>query len=143
MANDPTDELQIRNLIARLAQVADTATEADLDTAYVPLFTADAVWEALPGSLALGQELVRNEGIAAIREAAIARRRNGTSGPDAGMMHMVTSSVITVEGDTATGDSCFILVRGDLSIGVAARYHDSFRRDGGQWRVARRTVGRR
>jgi len=59
------------------------------------------------------------------------------------MMHMVTSSVITVEGDTATGDSCFILVRGDLSNGVAARYHDSFRRDGGQWRVARRTVGRR
>jgi hypothetical protein len=139
MANDPTDELQIRNIIARLAHAADMAGEDQLDTAYVPLFTEDAVWEALPG--ALGPSAIRNEGIAAIRAAAVDRRRAGTSGPAAGSMHLVTTTALAIAGDEASGLSCFMVIGGaDRAITAAARYEDRFRRVDGQWRLAHRTV---
>jgi hypothetical protein len=137
--NDPSDELQIRNLIARLAQAADLVAEDRLDADYVPLFTEDAVWEAVPGALAPGA--IRNEGIAAIRAAAVERRRVGTSGPDAGLMHMVSTSVIAIDGDVATAQSCSIVVHGaEQAIRSLCRYDDLFRRTGDEWRLARRTV---
>jgi len=137
-ANEPADELAIRNLIGRLAQAADLAGEDDLDTAYVPLFTLDAIWEAVPG--ALGPAAIRNEGIEAIRAAAVERRRAGTGGPAAGSMHMVNTTVLTVDGDEAIGDSCFMVLGEGLQVRAGGRYHDRFRRAGGTWRLAHRQV---
>jgi hypothetical protein len=139
-ANDPIEELRIRNLIARLAHVADMASEEELDTLYLPLFTEDAVWEALPGAIAPGQGLIRNDGIDKIRASAVERRRSGAAGPGGGSMHMVMTTEIEIEGDAAIGHSCFMVINADKQISTAARYEDRLRRVGGEWRMAHRQV---
>src|ERR1700692_4658434 len=69
------DERQIRNLIARLAHLADYG---DLDV-YMTLFTEDALWEG-PSSPATPQVGVTNQGAAAIRADREQRRRVGGQG---------------------------------------------------------------
>src|SRR4051812_7687748 len=86
-------ELAIRNLIARVAQVADTG---ELDE-YGTCWTDDAAWES-PGTPVSGR--------ISILAAAQDRRRGGTTGPGSGPRHMITTlRVATDGGDTATADS--------------------------------------
>jgi len=129
------DELAIRNLIARLARLADTCPIEDLERDYLPLFTADAVWE-IPGD--------RRSGHAAILSGAQERRRAGAQGPGAHSRHIVTTVEVHVDGsDTATAES-YLVVVGDTdatpTVRMTAQYRDTFRRDGGTWRVAERLV---
>jgi hypothetical protein len=129
------DELAIRNLIARLARLADTCPIEDLERDYLPLFTSDAVWE-IPGDRRTGQ--------AAILEGAQDRRRSGAQGPGAGSRHLVSTIEVHADGsDTATADS-YLVVVGDTTttptVRMTAQYRDTFRRDGGTWRMAERLV---
>jgi hypothetical protein len=130
------DELAIRNLIARLARLADNCTLEDLERDYLPLFTDAAVWE-IPGD--------RREGQGAILAGAQERRRSGVQGPGAGSRHMVSTLEVHVDGsDTATADS-YLVVVGDTGtanpvVRMTAQYHDTFSRAGGSWRLAERLV---
>lgn len=133
-------ELEIRNVVARLAQLADTG---DTET-YVALLTDDVVW-AMPENPVIGlaaSERVGRDEIAAGQRERIAA---GHQGPGSNTMHVVStiSVVIAAAGDQATADSYF-QYWGDTAtapvIRNMGRYHDEFRRAPEGWRLARRTI---
>ena len=124
-------ELEIRNLIARVAQVAD---HGPLDE-YGPLFTHDGAWE-FPGGPRYGR--------ADILEGARQRRRDGVTGPGSRTRHLIsTVSVVVEDGGRATADSYWQFWRETDSAPTLfnmGHYHDSLRHEDGAWRVARREI---
>src|ERR1700761_9485090 len=96
------DELEVRNLVARLAQMADMWSDPE---AYLEHFTEDAVWEfsgdpsqGLPPSRTVG-----HDEIAADRQA---RRKEGWQGPGTNTRHVNTTLAVRVNADgTAEAES--------------------------------------
>jgi 3-phenylpropionate/cinnamic acid dioxygenase small subunit len=139
MAHDPqvqkvADELAIRNLISRLAHLADMAGADDLDE-YVGLFTEDASW-SMPG--------VSHQGRASIREGARQRRADGRQGPGSNSRHIITTVAVAVDGsDTAAADSYLLFCVDTASsptVQLICHYHDSFERGADGWRLAKRQI---
>jgi uncharacterized protein (TIGR02246 family) len=124
-------ELQIRNVIARIAILAD---QGDLDE-YADQFTEDAVW-AFPSAPRLGR--------ADIRAGAEGRRAEGTTGPGTATRHVITTVAVRVDqSDRATADSYFVFLQNTTTsptIFNMGAYRDSFVRDGQIWRLARREI---
>ena len=79
------DELEVRNVIARLAQLAD---DGDLDE-YVSLFTADTEW-LIPGNHRIGHDVIRS--------GAVERREQGVTGPGSGTRHVISTISVVVAG---------------------------------------------
>jgi uncharacterized protein (TIGR02246 family) len=124
-------ELEIRNLIARLAHLAD---HGDLEE-YVLLFTEDASWE-FPGGPRRGR--------ADILAGATERRTQGLTGPGSASRHVITTLAVQVHDDTtATADSYWMFWR-DTDTAPAVfnmgHYHDTVRRERGTWRLAQREI---
>jgi uncharacterized protein (TIGR02246 family) len=124
-------ELAIRNLISRIAILAD---QGDLDE-YADQFTEDAEW-LFPG--------VPRHGRADILAGARTRRADGVTGPGSATRHVITNVSVTVEGpDRAAADSYFIFLQ-DTSAAPTifnmGAYRDSFVRADGAWRLARRQI---
>jgi hypothetical protein len=84
-------EAEIRDLLARLAHLADAGTVA----AYLRLFTPDAVWE-MPGNPSVGLPADRRTGLADIEAGVRSRRAAGLQGPGAGTRHVVTTVAVAV-----------------------------------------------
>jgi uncharacterized protein (TIGR02246 family) len=128
------DDIAVRNLIARLAQLADTSGPDELDE-YGGLFTEDAVWD-MPGGPRRGR--------ADILEGARERRRSGAQGPGTNSRHVITTQAVRFEGDdTAISDAYFLFVVDTATsptIRFIGQYHDLLRREGGTWRMARRQI---
>ncbi len=132
-------ELEIRNLVARLAQLADTG---DVEQ-YLGLLTDDIAWEMpanprldLPASARRGHDEIE----AGIRE----RTAKGLQGNGSDTLHMVTTVSVRVDGDDhATSDSYFLFY-GTTSttptVRSIGRYHDILRRTAGGWKLAQRTI---
>ena len=125
------DELEIRNVVARLAQLADTG---EID-AYVDLFTEDAVWD-MPGSPRRGRD--------DIRAGALERRRGGTAGPGSDTRHVISTVAVTADGgDTATAES-YWLFYGDSAatpkLQLLGSYRDTFRRTPQGGKLAHRRI---
>jgi 3-phenylpropionate/cinnamic acid dioxygenase small subunit len=124
-------ELEIRNVISRIAILAD---QGDLDE-YVDQFTESSVWD-LPTAPRYGR--------AEIRAGAEARRAKGITGPGSASRHVITTVAVRVDGpDTGVADSYFVFLQTTttaptiLNMGV---YHDTFVREGQVWRLARREI---
>lgn len=126
-----SDELAIRNIIARIARLAD---QGDLEE-YVDQFTDDALWNFPPGP---------RQGRADILAGAQERRASGTVGPGSRARHQITTIEVQVsDHGTATADSylTFIVNRAEgPTVAVSGSYHDTFVRQGSRWRLARRDV---
>jgi 3-phenylpropionate/cinnamic acid dioxygenase small subunit len=125
------DELAVRNLIAKVARLADGD---DVD-AYVELFTADARWE-MPGATRVGHD--------DIRAGSIARRESGQIGPGAASRHVVTTVVVTLDGDTADAESTyqfFVDTTTTPTLSMIGTYQDHLVRTDAGWKLARRTIG--
>ncbi|MFI5386976.1 MAG: nuclear transport factor 2 family protein [Fimbriimonadales bacterium] len=126
-----TNELAIRNLLARIAHMAD---QGHLDE-YVELFTVDASWE-LPDSSRRGR--------AEIRAGAEERRGSGLSGPGSFSRHVITTvAVQLIDNEKAVADSYFLFYRNTATsptIFNMGHYHDDLRFDEGAWRIARRQI---
>lgn len=125
------DELEIRNLQARLAHLAD---DGDLEE-YITLFTDDAVWES--GSFGT------KRGIEQIMQGAIERRQGGTSGPGAFTRHVLTTTMIELDGDRATGQSVFHFYTHTNETPVLAImgvYEDVFKRTASGWKMHFRKI---
>jgi uncharacterized protein (TIGR02246 family) len=124
------DDGEIRNVVARLAQWADSG---DLDD-YVDLFTPDAAWD-MPGAPRRGHD--------EIRAGAEGRRAAGEAGPGTHTRHVVTTTAVTVDRDTATADSYWLFYRDTAATpmlhGMGA-YRDHLVRVDGRWKVARREI---
>ena len=128
------DDLEVRNLVARIAQLSD---EGALDD-YARLFTEDAVWD---GGTAFG---VR-KGHADILVGAKERRAAGTSGPGSHARHVITTSAVRLEGATAHVRSYFLFyVECDKTpvVRVVGVYQDELRRTPSGWKLARRQIER-
>jgi uncharacterized protein (TIGR02246 family) len=128
------DDLAIRNLVARLAHLADESGPDDLDE-YVSLFTEDASWGPP------GQE---HKGRAEILQGARDRRLNGQQGPGTDTRHIITTQAIRFDGpDTAVSDAYFVIMaqtRTSPTIRLVGRYRDLLQREDGAWRLASRQI---
>jgi len=129
-------ELEIRNLIARVAQLAD---HGDLEE-YASLFTEDGSWE-FPGRPRRGR--------ADILVGARERRSQKITGPGSATRHVITTLAVQVaavqvaEGTTAIADSYWLFWRDTTTSPVLfnmGHYHDVVRHEGGAWRIARREI---
>lgn len=126
------DELAVRNLLARLAQLAD---EGELDE-YIQLFTEDAIWAG-------GPNFGSRQGHAEILAGARERRESGTSGPGTHSRHVVTTSAVTVSGDRASARSVYhYYVKTDATPELASMgvYEDEFARTERGWCMAHRRI---
>lgn len=135
------DELAIRNVVARMAQMADGG---DLEADYLPLFTDDATWE-FPGSADPSAEAAQVTGRAAILADRTQRRAAGFQGPGSHTRHVNTTLAVRVDGsDEAEAESYWMFV-GDTDsaeprLRGTGRYHDTFRRTSEGWKLARRRI---
>ncbi len=131
MSSAAEDELAVRNLIAKVARLADGD---DVD-AYVDQFTPDASWE-MPGAAVRGHD--------EIRAGSIERRRTGLVGSGAATRHVVSTSVVAVDGDTAEADSTFQFFVDTTTtprLSMIGTYQDHFVRTDAGWKLARRIIG--
>ena len=116
----------VRNQIARYTQALDDGRTDDL----IATFCEDATVD-IPG---LGQY----EGRDAIREAYAGWT------PTRPQRHLVLNTLVTHWDDDeaeATSDVVFLLLRkSGWSVELVGRYRDSLRREGDEWRFARRAA---
>lgn len=125
------DEAEIRNLLARIAQLSD---EGELDD-YVACFSESAIWG--------GAGFPERKGHAAILEGARERRATGTAGPGSQTRHLLSTSVVKVEGDRARVRSVFLFYRDTKAVPKLDRmgvYEDAFQRTASGWKLASRTI---
>jgi len=133
-------ELEIRNVLARLAQFADSG---DTD-AYVALLTDDVVW-AMPANPTIGLTASERRGREEIGRGQRERMAAGHQGPGSNTMHVVTTVAVVVapDGDQAVAESYF-QYWGDTATAPAirnmGRYHDELRRTDEGWKLARRSI---
>jgi uncharacterized protein (TIGR02246 family) len=87
------DELEIRDMVARVAHLTDTAEELD---EYMALYTEDATWGPQPGAFD------STTGHAAIEAGVRERRAAGIQGPGTNTQHVVNTTSVRFDGpDTA------------------------------------------
>lgn len=125
-----SDDAAIRNVVARLAILAD---EGDLEE-YVDLFTDDARWD-MPGG-----ELQGRDNLLA---GAIERRAAGTVGPGSNTRHVITTQAVAVDGDEAASDSYFqfwVNTATEPSIALFGTYRDRLVRTESGWKLAHRVI---
>jgi 3-phenylpropionate/cinnamic acid dioxygenase small subunit len=131
-------ELEIRNLLARLAQLADTG-ETDK---YLDLLTDDVTW-IMPANQAIGLPASELHGQAEIAAGQRQRLAGGHQGPGSNTLHMVTTSSVQVDGDRASAYSYFQFWTTTLTKPTptnVGRYHDELRGTAAGWKLARRTI---
>lgn len=132
-------ELEIRNALARLAQLADTGDTGE----YVSLLTDDVVW-AMPANPAVGLPASERRGHDEIAAGQRERMAAGHQGPGSNTLHMIsTQSVRFDRDDTAVARSYFTFWTTTTSaptVTSIGRYEDVFRRTPDGWKLARRTI---
>ena len=132
-------DAEIRNVLARIAQLADTG---DLDE-YLTLFTDDAVW-AMPDNPAIGMLANERRGHAEIRAGAEERRASGLQGPGTETRHVLTTTAVNVESDDrATVRSYFLFFESTTSepvLRTMGQYDDVLVRGAIGWQLAHRTI---
>jgi 3-phenylpropionate/cinnamic acid dioxygenase small subunit len=131
-------ELEIRGLLARLAQLSDSG---EVDT-YVTLFTEDAVWE-LSESPRSGLAASTQRGRDAIGEGARERLRARANRPGVQTMHFIATTAVEVKGEAATAVSYFQFVAsGPTGLGLqnAGHYDDTFHKTDYGWKLAHRVI---
>ena len=132
-------DAEIRTLLARIAQLADTG---DLDE-YLTCFTDDAVW-AMPDNPAVGMTANEKRGHAEILQGARERRASGLQGPGTESRHVLTTVAITVESETrATARSYFMFfgtTASNPTLRTMGQYDDVFVKGERGWQLAHRTI---
>ena len=138
-SNRSPDEFEIRNVLARLAQLADTG---DTDE-YVSLLTDDVVW-AMPPNPAIGLAASERRGHDEIAAGQRDRMVDGHQGPGSNTMHVVSTISVRFDGDdAATAHSYFQFwtsTTTDPTLTSIGRYEDTFQRTPSGWKLARRKI---
>jgi 3-phenylpropionate/cinnamic acid dioxygenase small subunit len=132
-------ELEIRNVLARLAHLADLG---DTDR-YLRLLTDDVVW-AMPANPANGLPASDRRGHDEIGAGQRERIASGLQGPGSNTKHVVTTTSVDVHADDAAeAHSYFQFWAGTAAaptVQSMGQYHDEFRRTPDGWKLARRAV---
>ncbi len=126
-------EQAIRNLIDRIAQLADSGPIEE----YIEQFTENATWGGGRHALIKGRK--------EISDYALARQHKGYMGPGTQTTHVVSTSYIEISGDRASGKSVYHYYRNvdtsNPSLGSLGVYSDSFQKVAGRWLLAKRIIG--
>ena len=125
-----SDELEIRNLVARLAMLAD---DGDLEE-YAALFADDARWE-MPGAVIEGREN--------LLAGATERRAVGNVGPGSETRHVIATQAVTLDGDEAISDAYWqfwVNTATEPSVALFGTYRDRLVRTDSGWKLARRDI---
>jgi len=132
-------DAEIRTLLARIAQLADTGDLAE----YLTCFTDDAVW-AMPDNAAVGMTANEKRGHAEILAGAQERRASGLQGPGTESRHVLTTIAIDVESETrATARSYFLFFATTVltpTLRTMGQYDDVFVKGEHGWQLAHRTI---
>lgn len=137
------DEAEVRNLVARLAHLADLAPNFD---DYLACFTEDAIWEyseATRAKVTDGRPGLRVVGVAAIAADRGRLRAEKFQGPGTNTFHVNTTLAVRVLSETeAEAQSYWLFVSGDgePQVRKIGHYHDTFRRTPQGWKLAHRVV---
>jgi 3-phenylpropionate/cinnamic acid dioxygenase small subunit len=132
------DELQIRNLISKLAMAGDEGTQED----YGSLFAEDATWRMTPIPGAQQTFSMRN-GRADIVAGLNERRAAKTGGPGSHSRHGILQSVVEIDGDTArarTYLAYFVDLDKTPTVQLFAVYQDTFTRTAETWQLQSRDI---
>jgi hypothetical protein len=128
MSGTPEDKDRIREVLAKYCTFGDTGRFSEL----AALFTEDGQGAGRMGS-ATGRAEIE----------ALMVRTNPPAGQGPVRRHLVTNIVITIEGDSASSQSTFMMVRESDAgpmIGAVGSYNDVLKRRGGDWLIATRKV---
>ena len=132
-------ESEIRTLLARIAQLADTG---DLDE-YLTCFAADAVW-AMPDNPAVDMAANEKRGHAEIRAGAEERRAGGVQGPGTETRHVLTTTAVFVESDDRATARSYFMFYGSTSTAPVLRtmgqYDDVMVRGANGWQLQHRVI---
>ena len=132
-------DAEIRTLLARIAQLADTG---NLDE-YLTCFTEDAVW-AMPDNPAVGMTANEKRGHAEILQGAQERRASGLQGPGTESRHVLTTVAVTVESETRATARSYFQFFGTTSttptLRTMGQYDDAFVKGERGWQLAHRTI---
>jgi 3-phenylpropionate/cinnamic acid dioxygenase small subunit len=132
-------ELEIRNVLSRLAQLADTG---DTDE-YVRLLTEDIVW-AMPANAAVGLAGSERHGHDEIAAGQRERMEAGHQGPGSDTMHTISTISVHFDDDEAATARSSFTFWGDTATAPVlrsmGRYADTFRLTSAGWRLARRAI---
>ena len=125
-------EAEIRNLIARVAHLAD---DGDIDE-YLDLWTEDSSWGRGNGDVRTGREPRRQR----VHED----RADGTQGPGTHSRHLNTTLWVAFDDDDhARAESYFLYLRDATTaphVKMTGRYQDRFRRTPDGWKFAGRQI---
>jgi ketosteroid isomerase-like protein len=127
------DESAVRNVVARVAQLADSDTD-DFE-AYLALWADDAV-TVHPTDTARGH--------AEILARSVDLRRRGVQGPGTDTLHVSTTQWVDVDGDEARCTSYWLFygnASGKPDLLAMGRYDDVLVRRPDGWKLSRRHVG--
>ena len=132
-------DAEIRTLLARIAQLADTG---DLEE-YLTLFTEDAVW-GMPDNPAVGMSANEKKGHAEILAGAQERRASGLQGPGTESRHVLTTIAIDVESDDRATARSYFMFFGSTSttptLRTMGQYDDVLVKGERGWQLARRRI---
>jgi 3-phenylpropionate/cinnamic acid dioxygenase small subunit len=139
MVADAEADAEIRTLLARIAQLADTG---DLEE-YLTLFTEDAVW-GMPDNPAVGMTANEKKGHAEILAGAQERRASGLQGPGTESRHVLTTIAIDVESDDRATARSYFMFFGSTSttptLRTMGQYDDVLVKGERGWQLARRRI---
>ncbi len=132
-------DAEIRTLLARIAQLADTG---DLEE-YLTLFTEDAVW-GMPDNPAVGMTANEKKGHAEILAGAQERRASGLQGPGTESRHVLTTIAIDVESEERATARSYFMFFGSTSttptLRTMGQYDDVLVKGERGWQLARRRI---
>jgi uncharacterized protein (TIGR02246 family) len=132
-------EVEIRNVVARLAQTADNGEVEE----YVALFTDDAVWE-MPDNPTTGLAGSSRQGRDAIAAGVHERRGLGVQGPGSNTKHVISTVSVEMRSDDNAVARSYFQYYGTTTTAptllTMGRYEDLLQRTPDGWKVARRTI---
>lgn len=136
------DELEIRNLVAELSQLADSVPDDELDR-YLALFTEDATWAVLADGPALNAQ--ERKGHQEILEGVRERRAAGIQGPGTDTRHVISTVVVSFETSDKALARCYWQYFTHTSssapvLGLMGEYRNTFVRTPQGWKLARREL---
>jgi len=135
----PSDDAEIRTLIARVAHLADEGTMAD----YAAAFTPDVSWQ-MQANPAVGLPASRTDGLEAFLAGTLDRREKGIGGPGSQMRHIVSTVAIDFDSDDRATVVAYWMLYGDTATAPRlvsmGRYDNVVVRSEGGWRVKHRGI---
>lgn len=126
---NPSDDIEIRAVIALAAYLSDEGSVDD----YVLIYAPDAIWTA--------GDTTQND-LEEIKAATRARRDSGATGPGSKNRHLVSTVRVEIDGDSATSTSYFIFLSGTDGTPTIRKfgiYDDQFVRTDAGWRIGKRS----